>query len=167
IIARHVKEELADRYDITLYYWEDYPVASHLLQKMAEDRIAHAHFFFREQLKVVFETVSCKSKAASYFNKLTVTTHIPDYLYSSEGEFIERKSLFDFVNGYFVTNADLKVIYERQDFFSKPDGVIIDWPISEAVVPAPVKNEPVAGDPVRIMWTGNSKWGEYAGYRDY
>ncbi|HLU01135.1 MAG TPA: glycosyltransferase [Advenella sp.] len=167
IIARHVKEELADRYDITLYYWEDYPVASHLLQKMAEDRIAHAHFFFREQLKVVFETVSCKSKAASYFNKLTVTTHIPDYLYSSEGEFIERKSLFDFVNGYFVTNADLQVIYEQQDFFSKPDGVIIDWPISEAVVPAPVKSEPVAGDPVRIMWTGNSKWGEYAGYRDY
>src|SRR5690606_18489220 len=37
----------------------------------------------------------------------------------------------------------------------------------EAVVPAPVKSEPVAGDPVRIMWTGNSKWGEYAGYRDY
>ncbi len=167
IIASHVKDELSDTYDISVLYWEDYPVASHLLQKLVDDRINHVHFFFREHLKVIFETVSCKSKAASYFNRIVVTTHIPDYLYSTESELIERKSIFDFVNGYFVTNADLRNIYEKQDFFSKPDGVIIDWPINDSVLQdAPVPRND-AGETVKIMWTGNSKWGEYAGYRDY
>src|SRR5690606_28884633 len=82
-------------------------------------------------------------------------------------ELIERKSLFDFVNGYFVTNADLRQIYDNQEFFTKPDGIIIDWPISQASIPDSEHEPPRAEEPVRIMWTGNSKWGEYAGYRDY
>ena len=167
IIASHVKQQLSDDYQISLYYWADYPIASHLLQKMADDEIAHVHFFFREHLKVIFESVGAKSKAASHFNGLVVTTHIPDYLYHSTDELIERKSVFDFVNGYFVTNADLKQIYDSQDFFAKPDGVLIDWPISQAGVAGNQAASVAADGPVRIMWTGNSKWGEYAGYRDY
>lgn len=167
IIASHVRERLSDVYEINLYYWADYPIASQLLQKLADDEIRHAHFFFREHLKVIFETVGANTRGASYFNRLVVTTHIPDYLYHTPNELIERKSLFDFVNGYFVTNADLRQIYDSQDFFAKPDGVIMDWPISQPGVTAadvaPVKT----GAPVKIMWTGNSKWGEYAGYRDY
>lgn len=167
IIASHVRHELSDTLDVTVYYWEDYPVASHLLQKIADDRMTHVHFFFREHLKVIFETVSCKSKAASYFNKMAVTTHIPDYLYSSESELIERKPIFDFINGYFVTNADLRNIYETQDFFSKPEGVITDWPISEPLIGEVPASKSDDAQIVKIMWTGNSKWGEYAGYRDY
>lgn len=167
IIARHVRQQLADVYEVSLYYWADYPIASHLLHELAQDGISHVHFFFREHLKVVFETISANSKTASHFNKLVVTTHIPDYLYHSTSELIERKSVFDFVNGYFVTNADLKQIYDRQEFFAKPDGIIIDWPISQAGVSDIQAESARPPSPVRIMWTGNSKWGEYAGFRDY
>jgi len=167
IIASHVKQQLSDDYEVSLYYWADYPIASHLLQKMAGDGITHAHFFFREHLKVIFETVGAKSKAAAHLNGLVVTTHIPDYLYHTTDELIERKSVFDFVNGYFVTNADLKQIYDSQDFFAKPDGILIDWPISQAEVPGGQATPVAASGPIKIMWTGNSKWGEYAGYRDY
>lgn len=167
IIATHVGQQLSDVHDVKLYYWADFPIASQLLRRLEADGIAHAHFFFREHLKVIFDTVSARSKAASFFNGITVTTHVPDYLYQSTNELIERKPIYDFINGYFVTNADLKQIYDDQAFFAKPDSVIIDWPISHAGLGeaevAPVE----AGRPVNIMWTGNSKWGEYAGYRDY
>lgn len=167
IIASHVKQQLSDDYEVSLYYWADYPIASHLLQKLQVDGIAHVHLFFREHLKVILDTVGARSKPAAYFNELVVTTHVPDYLYHSTIELIERKSLFDFVNGYFVTNADLRQIYDNQEFFTKPDGIIIDWPISQASIPDSEHEPPRAEEPVRIMWTGNSKWGEYAGYRDY
>ncbi len=167
IIARHIREQLSDVYDVTLYYWADYPIASHLVQKIADDGVDHIHFFFREHLKVIFETIGAKSKLASHFNGLVVTTHVPDYLYHSPNDLLERKPLFDFVNGYFVTNADLKQIYDSQDFFAKPDDIIIDWPLSKVSVLDDAPSRPATGEPVRIMWTGNSKWGEHAGYQDY
>lgn len=166
IIARHVKKQLSDEYIIKIYYWESYPSAKGFIKNLLLDKVDHVHFFFREQLKVIFDTLNGKDKDVIYFNKLIITTHIPDYLYSSDVELFERKKIFDFVNGYFVINSELGNIYEKTGIIEKPLGVIYDWPLSECITRS-IDVLPSNKDIINIMWAGNSKWGDYAGYIDY
>lgn len=166
IIARHVQEMLSNEYTIKVYYWEDYPSAMRLINHLLADNVDHIHFFFRDQLKVILDTLNGKDKKLLAFNRLTITTHIPDYLYSSDVELFERKKLFDFVNGYFVINSELNNIYEKNGIFAKPMAVIYDWPLSE-FIPRSVDGSGFDKQKINIMWAGNSKWGDHAGYNDY
>ena len=166
IIASHVSEQLSQEYLIKIYYWENYPSTNSLISSILEDKIEHVHFFFREHLKVILDTSNGKDKKIIAFNRLVVTTHIPDYLYNTEVELFERKNLFDFINGYFVINTDLNNVYKQAEIIEKPLSVIFDWPISKPI-PKSVNTVNSRKQQINIMWAGNSSWGEHAQHVDY
>lgn len=155
---------MAEHFDVHVLYWEDYPSSKAFLQFISRQKFGHVHFFFREHLKFILETITSKERGIHALVDATVTTHIPDYLYSTQAEIAARLDLFTFLDGYFVTNSDLFQIYSHETLINNPDAVIFDWPKISGLPEHPIETKDAA---VRLIWCGNSKWGEYAGHVDY
>ncbi len=113
---------------------------------------------------MLLSTVNVDSRHFQFLMKAVVTSHVPDYLYSSHVELAERLPLFEFVDAYFTTNQDLHQLYRDDPLLPAPASIIYDWPH----LPEPEAiNKTAVDEPLTVMWSGNSKWGEYAGYGDY
>ncbi|WP_158215194.1 glycosyltransferase [Candidimonas nitroreducens] len=164
LVAKNLQEKLSHHFDVQIFYWEDYPSHVQLVKAAVRSRVIHLHFFFREHLNIILETGLPESREMADLAKIVVSTHVPDYLYSSLGELAQRHSLFTYADGYFTTNRDLFEIYSEAKIIPKPDGVIFDWPSIPNIKNRASEDN---GEVVRIVWCGNSKWGEYAGHTDY
>jgi len=162
-IARSLRKNLSSVFDIDIIYWEDFAHPQKLVGAINSHNPHLVHFFFREHLFLILQLLDRRSKIANSFCERAVTTHIPDYLHHEQTDLFNRKPLFDFVDSYFTTNADLRRIYSSCPFIPKPFGVIHDWLDIEPDRQARQYNTSA----VKILWSGNSKWGEYAGHRDY
>lgn len=145
-------------------YWEDFNDPNKLVKHLNGQKPDLIHFFFREHLDLILKTVAGKGGPFTSFCGHAVTTHVPDYLYSSAFELAARTRLFDFIDGYFTTCRDLFELYSNDPLISNPDDVIFDWPALDVMPAMPEKG---ADDTLKVVWSGNSKWGEYAGYTDY
>lgn len=145
-------------------YWEDFDDPNALVKQINAKKLDLVHFFFREHLDLILMTVAGPGKAFTEFCQHAFTTHIPDYLYSSSFELAARMQMFDFVDGYFTTCKDLYDLYSDSPLIRSADDVIFDWPALEALPAMPSKNH---GQGMRLLWSGNSKWGEFAGHVDY
>ena len=73
--------------------------------------------------------------------------------------------LFDFANGYFVTNRLLEHDYSKMFPNNTPIGIFRDLPNLNNI--AIVQSESIRRIPNKIVWVGNSKWGNHYGYRDH
>lgn len=162
-IACSLKKRLSSVCDIDIKYWEDFSQPEKLVEAINTANPDLVHFFFREHLSVVLHLLDRRSKTARTFCARAITTHIPDYLCQDLADLFNRKQLFDFVDAYFTTNADLLEIYSNCTFIPKPFGVIHDWVDVEPVAEK-ISND---SETVKILWSGNSRWGEYAGHSDY
>lgn len=164
-IAKSIRIKLLPYLDsCEIIYWEDYSSPKSFLRKINSLEPQLVHFFFREHLSLIINSFSPSDPEIKKFCECSCTTHIPDYLYSSENEIVSRLNLFKFIDGYFATCQDLFEIYHGCPYINDPDDIIFDWPEIEDLEIFPEKSE---SDPIKIMWTGNSKWGEYAGFFDY
>lgn len=162
-IAQNIKSKLSDIFDIDIIYWEDFSTPSKFVLHINKLNPKGVHFFYREQLSLILAEADKTSKDFKEFCSRSITTHIPDYLFNDELSLLKRKQLFQFIDGYFTTNCDLYQIYQESILVPPPWGVIHDW---IEVTPQERCNHPLDGK-IRLIWIGNSKWGEYAGYVDY
>lgn len=165
LIARSMQTRFAPLLDTCeIIYWEDFDDPNTLVKHVNDQGLELVHFFFREHLALILKTAAGQSDTFLAFCRRAFTTHIPDYLYSSSHELAARATLFDFVDGYFTTCQDLFDVYARDPLVQDPDGVIFDWPAIDTLPTFPHK---ATGEGLRVLWSGNSKWGEYAGFVDY
>lgn len=165
LIARSMQARLAPLLDTCeIIYWEDFDDPNALVKHVNGQDLDLVHFFFREHLALILKTAAGQSDTFLAFCRHAFTTHIPDYLYSSGHELAARANLFDFVDGYFTTCQDLFDVYARDPLIQDPDDVIFDWPAIAALPAFPHKT---TREGLRVLWSGNSKWGEYAGFVDY
>lgn len=162
-VARSLCDKLNAHTHCTILYWEDFSNPVTLLKKLAEQQVDHVHFFFREHLKLLLSVVDGASAPYRAFTQMAISTHVPDYLYSNHLELLDRASLFEFVDGYFTTCRDLHDLYSADPLVADPDDIIFDWP----AVPLSGESRPLTGRPFTVVWSGNSKWGESAGFSDY
>jgi len=162
-VAKNLKKKLSDNFKIDIIYWEDFSSPSNFLAKINDVDPSCVHFFFREQLSIILSSMDVSSKLLQRFCKRAITTHVPDYLYSDDVSLINKRTLFNFVDSYFTTNSDLEGLYKASLFVPAPWGVIYDWIELESTA----KSDSSSDDKVRIIWSGNSLWGEYAGHVDY
>lgn len=162
-VARSLCAKLQAHTQCAILYWEDFSNPALLLKHLSEQQFDHVHFFFREHLKLLLSVVDGASSHYRRFVDMAVSTHVPDYLYSNHLELLDRATLFNFVDGYFTTCRDLHELYCADPLVADPDDVIFDWP------DVPVADTPVDSGtrPFTIVWSGNSKWGESAGFSDY
>lgn len=147
-----------------ILYWEDFDDPNGLVQHVNEGKFDLVHFFYREHLDLILKTAAGQNKDFLAFCRHAVTTHVPDYLYLNSFELAARARLFDFVDGYFTTCRDLFDTYTRNPLISDPDDVIFDWPDIAVSPTLPSKS---TGPALRVLWAGNSKWGQTGGYVDY
>ena len=162
-VAKSLKKNLSDDINASIIYWEDFPSPIAFLENINSINPDCVHFFFREQLSLILSNVDVSSVLLQRFCRRAITSHIPDYLYSDEISLMNRKRLLTFVDAYFATNSDLFEIYRRSQFVPDPWGVIHDWIDLEPTT----KSDKISKDKIRIVWSGNSLWGEYAGHVDY
>jgi glycosyltransferase involved in cell wall biosynthesis len=90
---------------------------------------------------------------------------IADHLGLDSDYFNQEQPVFDFVHGYFVTNRILEREYLKKFPNNPPHGIFRDLPNLNNI--AVVQSEAISRDPNKIVWVGNSKWGNHYGYRDH
>jgi glycosyltransferase involved in cell wall biosynthesis len=90
---------------------------------------------------------------------------IADHLGLDPDYFNQEMALFDFANGYFVTNRILEHDYSKIFPNNPPKGIFRDLPNLNNI--AIVQSESIRRLPNKIIWVGNSKWGNHYGYRDH
>lgn len=162
-IAMNLASQLSHKFDVHILYWEDYNSAASVIKQINLIDPIIVHFFYREHLGLIIRSSDHKQTSMIDFCSRVITTHIPDYLFSDEVSLISRKDIFNFVDAYFVTNSNLYQLYTEAQHIPPPSSVIFDWP---RLTPAS-QNDKMSDKVIRIIWSGNSKWGEYAGYKDY
>lgn len=123
------------------------------------------HFFWRDYLLECLTFVKLFPKYKGIFLNNKITTHIPDHLFieTNSDDYERRIGLMKFVDGYFVTSKKLYDLYAKDHAFNAPFGIIYDNPDvkiqSESIAEAKEK--------IKVVWIGNSRWGEYLGHLDY
>lgn len=123
------------------------------------------HFFWRDYLLECLNFVKLFPKYKRIFLNNKITTHIPDHLFieTDSDSYEKRVGLMKFVDGYFVTSKKLYDLYAKDHAFDAPFGIIYDNPAikiqSESIAEAKEK--------IKVVWIGNSRWGEYLGHLDY
>lgn len=163
-IAHSLQRKLSSLFDFDILYWEDFFRPQKLVAEINQRAPDLVHFFFREHLFLLIQMMDRRSRAARAFCARAITTHIPDYLYHDQMELFRRKVMFDLVDAYFTTNADLLAIYSDCPLIPRPHGVIHDW--IDLIPPSQARSRDRTGV-VKLLWSGNSRWGENAGYLDY
>lgn len=162
-IAQNIQGKLSDGFDIDIVYWDDFSSPNKFVSHVVGLNPKAVHFFFREQISLILETADKTSADFRRFCSRSITTHIPDYLFSDELSLLKRMTLFQFVDGYFTTNIDLHDIYSSSALVPAPWGVIHDW----VDLTPNERSSRLTDDKIKVIWSGNSLWGEYAGYVDY
>jgi len=163
-IANNVKTHLIENSKVTILYWEDYNNPLKIVKEINKLGANIVHFFFREHLNVIINISNKNDLHIKEFCKKTITTHIPDYLYSSDSELAERYRLFKFCDSYFTINTDLFKLYQKKAI-TPPHTVIYDAPKLDKSNFS--EHQDINDNEITILWSGNSKWGEYAGLTDY
>lgn len=162
-ISQNIVYRLSSLYRFEILYWEDFSDSVRFIREINSRNPDIVHFFFREQLSLILETVNKDAKYFVDFCSRVITTHIPDYLFDDAISMLDRKVILDFVDGYFTTNQALFDIYKAYDFIPDPHSVIHDW----VKLSPPDRTLRAKDRKIRIFWSGNSIWGEYVGHVDY
>ncbi|MGS5509469.1 glycosyltransferase [Escherichia coli] len=165
-IAQNIAKELSD-FNVKIVCTDDFKTVAdlvlHLDKKVKEKSILH--FFWRDYLMEVMNFTQRNPQYKEILISNIVTTHIPDHLFTYDdiANYERRIPLMNFVDGYFVTSAKLKELYSELSDFPPPHSVIYDNP----EIPMSEGNSHDNSDRKKLVWIGNSKWGEYLGYKDY
>lgn len=164
-VATSMRGRLAPLLEVCeIVYWQDFDDPFSLIRHINEINPDLVHFFFREHLDLILKTTAKDSGHFRTFCQRAVTTHVPDYLYSASFELASRVDMFHFVDGYFTTCRDLYELYAADPLVPVPHDVIFDWP---EITPQKNTSSKASTTRLRVLWSGNSRWGEYAGYVDY
>jgi glycosyltransferase involved in cell wall biosynthesis len=149
--------------EITILYWSDYSTAKKFTQQLESLQPNLVHFFWRKQLEQVFQELQNRAKNYSNLKMSHFTFSVPDHLYISNSELIESLDTFRNSSAYIVTSQKLLQIYKKKIFLPEPYGVVHDNSIQTWPNLSKRRNEKV----LRVLWVGNSKWGEWIGKIDY
>jgi glycosyltransferase involved in cell wall biosynthesis len=149
--------------DVTTLYWSDFTSVKMLTKKLEELRPDLVHFFWRKQLELVFQDLKMHSRKYSNLARTHFTFSVPDHLYSDDSELIESFELFENASSYIVTSKKLLDIYQGKFFIPAPYGIIHD----KSIQSWPALQERNPNKPLKVLWVGNSKWGEWIGARDH
>ncbi len=159
LIAKTIKVEG----DLTILYWSDFTSVKMFTKKLDELRPNLVHFFWRKQLELVFQLL--KIHHSKHLNLLNThfTFSVPDHLYSENSDLIESLELFEGASSYIVTSRKLLDFYQKKFFIPAPFGIIHDKSIQNW----PTLRDKNPNKPLKVLWVGNSKWGEWIGARDH
>lgn len=169
-IAKNLCVILKD-FDPRILYTEDFKNTFDFIDYIEKDvtKGAHLHFFWRgylfDSLKSLVYMGKRGRSALEKINQSVVTTHIPDCLFSTNEELDSGYGrVLKYANGYFVTSEKLFNHYSNVWPSKKPFGKIYDAALLGKKEPVR-KNENL--HKLKVVWIGNSKWGEHLGHKDY
>ncbi len=166
-IAKNVMLSIKERVESKIIYTNEYSNYADFIKYLNENQSDFdiIHFFWRDYLMELLEfSMNKKDSVIDIFINKKITTHIPDHLYlDNQMEIEKRYSILNFVDGYFTTSSKIFEEYSNNRFIQSPLAVIFDNPKIKNIPKISRKDENI----VKIVWIGNSKWGEYLNYVDY
>ncbi len=167
-IAKNLKEQLEDYYDITIIpgdIFEGNMIKLFILCK-EYDLI---HFFWRGYLSLIdreemdkyIQTLGMSKNEfiQEYIINKNITMTICDHLYLNKTEYWRTIEIFKYCKNYFVTSQILEEIYINQKDLPNPYGVLQDGVNLDLFKPENLErfNNP---DEIIIGWVGNSKFND-------
>lgn len=168
-IAKQIKTNLADVYDVEIVYpLEDFTDFNVLYPYLFQGNFALVHFFWRPHLKNFFTYYFLKNlkvpfeKILATFAQTVVTTSVYDHLFLTAHEAKAYRPFFQrVVDGYTVSSLKLKEIYQSMDGGKTPDAVIQDGVDLSLFSQKKHNRVHMNGTHELVIgWAGNSKWGK-------
>ncbi len=141
---------------------DDFYSINGLLENLIEADAPQVLFAWRGALRGVWSS----EKSLELFEKLRSSKRIFASVVDHAGidSITTEKSIINLVDGYFVSSKELFDLYKRIFPTRPPIGILRDLPNYQAIVEIRKTHKPAG---VRVIWVGNSTWGNHAGYRDH
>lgn len=170
-IARQIKSNLNDSYNIDIVYLVDYTHKPlDLFKDLFLSNYQLVHFLWRGSLKglllpSLWKNFSDLEKLILRVNETAITTSIYDHLFLNENEKLSFQPIFEWlVDGYTVSSQRLFNIYEQIPKYQKPKMVIQDGVDLSLFYKKPNSHAQLNNTNNQVIgWVGNSKWGKFGG----
>ena len=122
-------------------------------------------FAWRQPLIDLSHTCAKKEKFLKLIKEKRVFFVVTDHL-GLEPKFHYRESIIHKIaEGYFVTSQLLFKEYSKRSSINPPCGIYFDLP-DQALIDK-IEGEKLSKDKCKIVWVGNSNWGNHFGYKDH
>lgn len=163
-IAERVARDISDEFDVAIVATESLTRAAFFreIQRVNPDVV---HFFWRKELSDILNALSDDVRYAKRRDVIVnrrITFSVPDHLYSALSDIMDLGLIFSVASGYIVTSTKLFEQYRRHQIIPKPCAIIHDL-----YVPSNWCVRREKGRALRIVWIGNSKWGQWIGQIDH
>lgn len=177
-IARNIKENLKNDFDIDIYAFMDLECDMYRLIFALKDYDL-VHIFWRKELLYFLDNKEIlKSNIKNslgdfnefkdrFINNKVFTTSVYDHLFI-DSEFEVTKKLFDTFKYYTVCNKKLLDIYNGMDIKYKPTMEITDGVLLSKFKPSNLERfSNISKRKIVIGWVGNSKWAKSKYKKDF
>lgn len=146
-----------------IVYADKYRKPKDLVKYIIEQRFSSIFFGWRQGLFDIGQDNVLLNKLLDH--NISIGFLVADYL---GFDFYEKeKQLMSFANYYYVTNFNLYEKYSKLFSSFKPRGIIYDLPDIEAIQAIREKSTKTANHRPKIIWVGNSSWGNRKGKKDH
>lgn len=165
-IAKQIKNNLSDVFEIQIIYAGDYPEITRLFEKIIFSNFDLIHFFWRllpyESLNYYNIKILDKKLCAylSHYSQKIVTASVYDHAFLDELSINKYSSIFNqIVDAYTVSSKKLNYIYSNLPNIKAPTMTIQDGVDLKLFYPKNIKRfNNNHHETLRIGWVGNSKW---------
>jgi glycosyltransferase involved in cell wall biosynthesis len=139
-----------------------------LLKFIVESEYDYVFFSWRKSLYDISRIRNSGKLLTNLYITKVILLLIPDYLGLDDKNFQKESQILNLCHQYFTTNSDLATRYAKKfPNHSKPK-ILHDLPrfdLIEEIITNYPKQE--SHKTKKVIWIGNSRWGERQGYKDY
>ena len=166
-IARHVKNRLQDKFDISFTYLYNYSCMPELIMKNESDIYHHFHRFFiyplanQETMQFLSRmNLSPDQFMQQYLGKKILSTAVYDHLYPETDMDAYRDNCFRWIDCYYVASNKLFHIYSNNIRWRRPNGILTDGVDLQVFKPQNLErfNIENLNRTIKVGWAGSTSW---------
>jgi glycosyltransferase involved in cell wall biosynthesis len=146
---------------------DDFP-SSHLLLKFLIHKGGQTVIFsWRRALLEIASSIHGKTLLNELHSISSIGVLIPDHLGLIPNYWLQEFQILSMCDFYYVTNEILLSQYSELSPCFLPNGILHDLPNQKLINETKDNFPKVESEDLKIIWVGNSRWGERLGFKDH
>jgi len=147
---------------------DEFKSPKYLLKFIVDSEYDYVFFSWRKSLYDIVRIRNSGKLLRNLYTSKVILLLIPDYLGLDNKNFKKESQILNSCHQYFTTNLELANLYAKKFPNHSQPKILHDLPrfdlIKKIITDYPKEK---SHNIKKVIWVGNSRWGERQGYRDY
>jgi glycosyltransferase involved in cell wall biosynthesis len=169
-IARHIKDGIERKHPVAvdIIFIEDFASEASFVNEIGKRRYDIVHFMWRRYLVDIFQcfvSTGRRARLERFLASAAISFTVCDHLYAEPEQLLADSHIYQLVDGYACVSRMLHDFYSTQLLLPQPSGILHDRTGLIAALTTRART-PAADRTLRVVWAGNSAWGQWLGLND-